>query len=147
MFHNLEDLIHTEVVCGLKAAVLAGPRQRLAILAIWLKLQEGVINAVKEDFVVYVLALSDQHAQHLRLAAGHLPLTTRSGLCLCVGPLARFFPPLLQRQVQVERQHLREVLVKVFAAADLRVLQLVKQRDVVLRQRLVQQFQEIARIN
>jgi hypothetical protein len=81
---------------------------------------------------VYVFAFSNQYAQHLCL-------TTSWGLRgLSVVPLARFFAPLFQCQIQIKGQHLWEVLVEVLAAADLSVLELVEQLDIVLRKGIVQ---------
>ena len=49
---------------------------------------------------------------------------------------------LLEREVQLEGQHLRVVLVEVLAAADLRILQLVQDCEGFARQWLVQHPEE-----
>lgn len=146
MFHNFKDLVHTEVVRRLQPPVLARPRHWLPILSKRLKLQKRVVDAVKQHLVVDVLAFRDQHSQHLGLAAAR-GLNRILGGRLRVLSLALLLAALLKCQVQVKGQHLGEVLIEVVAGANLGVLELIQQLQVVLVKGRVQQFKEIGRIN
>lgn len=136
MLDDLEDLVHTEVVRRLQSAVLTLEWQRLALLSVRLKLQERVINTVKQNLVVDMFAFSDQNAVHLVLG----PSRSRwiATVLLGVVSLASFFAALLEGQVQVKRQHIGVLLFEVLTAANLGIVELLQMLDVVLGQGLVE---------
>jgi hypothetical protein len=57
--------------------------------------------------------------------------------------LALLLPSLLKSQIKVQVKYLGVALFKMLAAADLRVLELVEDRDCIFAERLVQCFKEL----
>jgi hypothetical protein len=61
VLYNFKDFIYREVVSRLQSSVLTAPRQRCSLLAIRLELEQAVIDAVEQHFVVDVFALRKQN--------------------------------------------------------------------------------------
>lgn len=92
MLYNFKDLINREVVSRLQSSVLAAPRQRCSLLTIGFELEQAVVDAVKEHFVVDVLTLRKQNLEHLSLT-----VDPRCLLFLLLNVvLAAFLPTFLQ---------------------------------------------------
>jgi len=60
MFDYFEHFFYREVLDWLQPSILSTPWQWRSILAIGFKLQQAVVDAIEEDFVVYMLALCQE---------------------------------------------------------------------------------------
>jgi len=98
VLHNFEDFIDREVISRLQSSVFAAPRQRCSLLTVGLELEQTVVDAVKEHFVVYVLALRKQNLKHVCLTVNLCRL-----LFLFLNVLfAVFLPTFLECQIKVK---------------------------------------------
>ena len=128
MLYDLKYLVQVKVVRRFQAAALSAPRQGLTLLAKGLKLEEGVVDAIEEYLVVYVLALRVEVLRHLsfEFLRAYAPIRCLLLSCLIRVELPLGLALLLKGQVELEGKHLRVRLIKVLATADLRILELVE---------------------
>ena len=134
MLDNLEHLFKREIFSRLEPPVVSGPAHRCPIFSVGsendyqcqfdlLELQQRIIDAIKEHFVVDVLAFSQE--------IGFVGMPS-FGCYLSFPP---FLSPFLKPQVEVKRDDWGEVLFEVFVAAYLAVLHLLHDLEHVLLNR------------
>ena len=70
MLDNLKDFVNGEVVSWFKAPVHPAPGKGSTFFAVRFELQQGVVDAVEEYFVVDVFALGQERLKYFLLTAG-----------------------------------------------------------------------------